>query len=234
MNEQHVPNSQYLTVDAARQLYQTGDAAHDFDHVWRVTRLAVQLAAAEGADAEVVTVAALLHDVPVEHEAFRRQHAIEAFRRQHATAVRRAHHLAAAAFARDYLMERGMPEVQVANVVHAIEAHRFRDQSIQPESLEAQCLYDADKLDSMGAIGVARAFAYAGSHDSRLYTTAWRAVPPAAAKPTGSDYTPVHEFVYKLQQLLTTLHTATARQIGQQRHQFMVEFFEQLDAEMRL
>lgn len=225
MSERCEPKSQYVTVDAARQLYQSGDAAHDFDHVWRVTQLAVQLAAAEGADVEVVTVAALLHDVPVEHEAFRRQHAV---------AVRRAHHLAAAAFARDYLLKCDMPEPQIANVVHAIEAHRFRDQSIQPESLEAQCLYDADKLDSMGAIGVARAFAYAGSHNSRLYTTAWRDVPPATAKPAGTNYTPVHEFVYKLQRLLETLHTATARQIGQQRHKFMLKFFEQLDAEMRL
>ena len=216
-------DSPYLSIEAARQLYHAGDAAHDFDHVQRVTQLACRIAAAEGADGEVVQVAALLHDVPL---------AVD--KKTDQQEVRRSHHLAAADFARAYLSSRAMPAAQVENVVHAIEAHRFRDQSIQPRTLEAQCLYDADKLDSIGAIGVARAFAYAGSHDSRLWTIAWRAVPPFEQKPSGADYTPVHEFVYKLQKLLAMLYTETARQIGQQRHQFMQDFFEQLDAEIRL
>lgn len=217
-----IAESAYLPLDVARQLYQTGDAAHDFDHVWRVTCLAVHLAEAEGADTGVVQIAALLHDVPVEPDA-----------QSNATAIRRAHHLLAADFARQLLTERGMPTAQIDNVVHAIEAHRFRDQSIQPQTLEAQCLYDADKLDSMGAIGVARAYAYAGSHDNRLWTMSVSTV-LSAQKPTGDDYTPTHEFVYKLQKLFDTLHTTTARQIGQQRHQVMMQFFEQLDVEMRL
>ena len=222
VSKSHVDNP-FLPLDVARQLYFAGDAAHDFDHVLRVTRLACQLAIAEGADQDVVQVAALLHDVPIAEETA-----------TDAQQVRRVHHLAAADFARRYLLEHNMPIAQVDNVVHAIEAHRFRDQSIQPQTLEAQCLYDADKLDSMGAIGVARAFAYAGSHETRLWTTPWRTVPPITEKPTGADYTPVHEFVYKLRRLLATLHTETARQIGQQRHQFMQDFFEQLDAEIRL
>jgi uncharacterized protein len=122
---------------------------------------------------------------------------------------------------------------RIENVVHCIAAHRFRDQSLQPQTLEAQCLYDADKLDSIGAIGVARAFAFAGAHGNRLWTEPYGATPPAEAKPSGADYTPVHEFVYKLQRLLATLHTPTARQIGEERHAFMVTFHEQLDAEMR-
>jgi uncharacterized protein len=165
----------------------------------------------------VVLLAALLHDVPTDH---------------HATA-RAAHHLAAADFAQQYLTQRGMALKRIENVVHCIAAHRFRDQSLQPQTLEAQCLYDADKLDSIGAIGVARAFAFAGAHGNRLWTEPYGATPPAEAKPSGADYTPVHEFVYKLQRLLATLHTPTARQIGEERHAFMVTFYEQLDAEMR-
>lgn len=214
--------SQYLSTDAARALYAAGDAAHDFDHVWRVTRLADQLAKAEGADVEVARVAALLHDVPVAA-----QTAIDPAQ------LRKAHHLAAADFARTYLTTQGMPTAQIDNVVHCIEAHRFRDQSVQPVTLEAKCLYDADKLDSIGAIGVARAFAYAGNSNNRLWTTPWPAVPLISEKPTGADYTPVHEYVYKLQQLLDTLHTETARRLGRARHQFMGDFFEQLDREMR-
>lgn len=214
--------SSFLPLDTARRLYSTGDAAHDFDHVWRVTALACRLAAAEGADVDVVGTAALLHDVPVEAQLD-----------VDATQLRQAHHLAAADFARVYLADQGMPTQQIDNVVHCIEAHRFRDQSVQPRTLEAKCLYDADKLDSMGAIGVARAFAYAGNDNNRLWTTPWQEVPPIAAKPTGAEYTPVHEYVYKLQRLLATLYTPTARRIGEARHQFMVDFFEQLDREMR-
>jgi uncharacterized protein len=208
----------FLSEDEARQFYTGGDSAHDFDHVLRVTRMGERLATAEGADATVVRLAALLHDVAITDD----------------QATRRAHHLAAADFARRYLTERGLAAERVANVVHCIEAHRFRDQSIQPQTLEAQCLYDADKLDSIGAIGVGRAFAFAGRYDSRLWTIPWMATPPISAKPTGPEYTPVHEFVYKLQWLLATLYTATARDLGAQRHAYMVAFFTQLDAEMQV
>lgn len=217
MSKQRQLDSTYLSESQAQQLYQQGDAAHDFDHVRRVAHWAVQIARTEGADEEVVLLAALLHDVPTTH---------------YATA-RAAHHLAAADFAQQYLTQRGMASKRIENVVHCIAAHRFRDQSLQPQTLEAQCLYDADKLDSIGAIGVARAFAFAGAHGNRLWTEPTWAVPSAEVKPSGADYTPVHEFVYKLQRLLATLHTPTARQIGEQRHAFMVTFYEQLDAEMR-
>jgi uncharacterized protein len=203
-------------IDEARirQLYVAGDAAHDFDHVLRVTHLATRIATAEGADVTVVRAAALLHDLPVPD------------------GTRTAHHLAAAEFAHSYLARMGVDADQVENVVHCIQAHRFRDQSIQPRTLEAKCLYDADKLDSIGAIGVGRAFAFAGSHGNRLWNQPYIDVPPDVAKPVGADYTPVHEYVYKLSRLLATLHTETARHIGQRRHEFMVRFFEQLDAEM--
>lgn len=203
-----------LNEEEIRQLYVDGDAAHDFDHVLRVTRLAERIAAAEGADVEVVRAAALLHDVPI------------------AVGERKAHHLAAADFARDYLSTRGVDAAQVENIVHCIQAHRYRDQSIQPQTLEARCLYDADKLDSIGAIGVGRAFAFAGSHNSRLWNQPWTDAPPDAEMPIGADYTPVHEYVYKLKRLLATLHTESARRIGQGRHEFMVHFFEQLDKEV--
>lgn len=208
-----------LSEEEARALYDTGDAAHDFDHVLRVARLAERIAAAEGADLTVVRLAALLHDVPVHTDAA-------------GNPLRGAHHLAAATHARTLVAGRGLDAARTANVVHCIEAHRFRDRTIVPETLEARCLYDADKLDSIGAIGIGRAFAFAGAHDARLWTEPWRQAPGDEAKPAGADYTPVHEFVYKLQRLLATLHTDTARAIGTERHRFMVTFYDRLDAEM--
>jgi uncharacterized protein len=213
----------YLTIDDARALYAQGDAAHDFDHVLRVTQLATQIAAAEGADQTVVRLAALLHDAPVDNLAGVVTDT---------TVVRSGHHRAAAAFAGEYLRGRGLAEERIANVVHCIAAHRFRDSSVQPQTPEAKCLYDADKLDSIGAIGVARAFAYAGAHANRLWTMPHTAIDMAASPPSEPDYTPVHEYVYKLHRILETLHTDTARAIGARRHVVMQQFFEQLDQEM--
>ncbi len=210
--------NELLSIEAARELYRAGDAAHDFDHVLRVTSLADQIAAAENADRTVVHLAALLHDLPVAAAA--------------GADHRTAHHLRAAARARHLLRERGADAALIEQVVHCIEAHRFRDRTAQPATLEARCLYDADKLDSIGAIGVARAFAYAGAHGSRLWTKPAAAIADAENDRSTADYTPVHEFVFKLRHLLATLHTPTARAIGERRHAVMVEFFAQLDAEL--
>lgn len=203
-----------LSESRVRQLYLSGDVAHDFDHVLRVTQMGLRIAQAECADSEVVRAAALLHDLPVSGE------------------VRATHHFAAADFAADYLSAAGMDAPRVENVVHCIRAHRYRDRSVLPQTLEAQCLYDADKLDSIGAIGVARAFAHAGCYGNRLWSQPADGVPPQSAQPAQPEYTPVHEFVYKLRQVLATLYTPTARKIGEQRHDFMARYFKQLDAEM--
>ncbi len=203
-----------LSESKIRQLYLAGDVAHDIDHVLRVTQLGLRIAHAENADPEVVRAAALLHDLPVSGRG------------------RTTHHFAAAEFAAEYLSAAGMDASRIENVVHCIRAHRYRDRSVQPHTLESKCLYDADKLDSIGAIGVARAFAHAGNYTNRLWTQPATDVPPQTAQPEPPEYTPVHEFVYKLRQVLTTLYTPTARKIGERRHEFMVRYFEQLDAEM--
>ncbi len=206
---------------AALYAAQESDAAHDSDHVLRVMRLAVQIARAEGADVDVVRLAALLHDVPLPDA--------------QGAEARDGHHRAAARFARSFLRARGLPQAYIEQVAHCIEAHRFRDSSLRPQTLEARVLYDADKLESIGAIGVARAFAYAGRHGSRLWTHSAAQVEAdaqQAAPPQGPDYTPVHEYVFKLRRLYDTLHTETARRLGRERHAVLLAFFAALDAEM--
>lgn len=205
-----------VTVEFARALYQDSGGGHDFDHVLRVTALAERIATAEGADLAVVRTAALLHDV-AENQG------------------RDDHHLRGAEMAREILADQ--PVAFVDAVAHAIEAHRFRADPA-PCSLEAQCLSDADKLDAIGAIGVARAYAYAGSHDTALWKRSWRVIAAEAGDAVrspaalGGDYTPVHEFVYKLDRIPARLYTATARAIAVQRQRFMREFFERLDEEV--
>jgi uncharacterized protein len=211
-----------ISLDAARQLYERSGSGHDFDHVLRVLALAQEIATAEGADRTVVSTAALLHDVG-ESEG------------------RVDHHLRGAAIAREILLDQ--PPEFVEAVAHAIEAHRFRAEPA-PSTLEAQVVSDADKLDAIGAIGVARAFAHAGSRGTALWRTPWRQI--ANASPSsqpldagsgprvlGADYTPVHEFVYKLNRIPERLYTATARAIAAERLEFMRAFFDRLDAEMQ-
>lgn len=201
----------YLTEDEARSLYGEGDSAHDFDHVLRVVRMAVRLAQAEGANERVVRLAALLHDLP--------------------TGARLDHEAGAADFAERLLRERGLPADESLNVAHCIRSHRWRQRDVLPQTPEARCLFDADKLDAMGAIGVARAFAYAGAHRNRLWLESAEEVAQSDA-PQGSDYTPVHEYVFKLRHLLDALHTPTARRLGAERHEAMRAFFLCLDAEL--
>jgi len=209
-----------LTIEHARILYERGggdrSGDHDFDHVLRVLKLAERIAAAEGADLAVVRTAALLHDVGE-------------------STGRQDHHLRGAAIAREILADQ--PPAFVEAVAHAIEAHRFRADPA-PRTLEAQILSDADKLDAIGAIGIARVFAYAGNRGTPLWRVPWREIAAetgdanAAPKRLGDDYTPVHEFVYKLDRIPERLYTATARAIAAERQAFMRAFFDRLDAEM--
>ena len=201
-----------ITVEEARKYYAGADAAHDFDHVLRVLALAERIGRAEGADMEVLRAAVLLHDVARAEE--------------ERTGV--CHAKAGAQRAREILA--GRPPQKVEAVAEAIAAHRFRDE-VTPQSLEAKVLYDADKLDSIGAIGVARAYALAGKRGQRL----WAPVPPdyngEDADP--NEHTPVHEFVFKLSRLKDTLFTTTARRIAEGRHRYMVAFFQRLEREVR-
>ena len=198
-----------LTVEKARLLYGEHGAAHDFSHVLRVLRLAERIAEAEGADVSVVRTAALLHDVGVGVD-------------------RARHHLVGARLATELLA--GEPEAFVTAVSHCIVAHRFRYPP-EPATLEAKCLSDADNLDAIGAIGIARAFVYAGEHGSPLWTVPV-AQAEAEATPTAIAYTPVHEFVFKLRRVKDRLYTDVARRIAEERHRYMVAFFQRLDQEV--
>ncbi len=195
-----------ISVDEARRLYEENDSAHAFDHVLRVYRLAQRIGRAEGADLRVLLTAALLHDIAREEP---------------------NHHLRGAERARQLLAEYDSAFVDA--VVHCIEAHRFR-KGPKPRTLEARILQDADKLDAIGAIGVARAFAHAGHYGEPLWA------PLEEVKRSELDntsHTPVHEYWHKLRHLAERLHTPTARAIARERHAFMEAFFRRLDEECR-
>ena len=203
-----------IRIEEARRYYQGVDAAHDFDHVLRVLKMAERIGTAEGADMLVVRTAVLLHDIG--------RNAMGDL--DHATVG--AHQ------ARQILA--GHPQQRVEAVVHAIAAHRFRA-GPDPDTLEAQVVFDADKLDAIGAVGIARAFAKAGASGQRLWAplqTVGREHGPSQAD-NAQTHTPVHEYIVKLSRLRGRLYTPTGRTVAQGRHDFMVAFFERFDAESR-
>jgi uncharacterized protein len=206
-----------ISIQDARRLYSGAESAHDFDHVQRVLALAERIARAEGADLAIVRAAALLHDIARNDESL--------------TGV--DHALAAAQRAHGMLLERGATPAFVGAVCVAIRDHRFRTGG-PPQTLEARILYDADKLDAIGAIGVARAYAVAGRTGQRLWSAVDSAERLDPADPTAlpAEHTPVREFVVKLARLKQTLHTVEARRIARGRHRFMVAFFRRLTREV--
>jgi uncharacterized protein len=204
-----------ISIAEARRLYRGADAVHDFDHVLRVLRLAERIGQAEGADLSIVRAATLLHDIG----------------REEAAAAGVDHAALGARRAREILAGRPAPTVEA--VAHAIAAHRFRTDP-EPATLEAQVLFDADKLDDIGAVGVARAFAYGGAQRQRLWAPI-ESVDRDRWEAEGDDptvHTPVHEFAVKLSRIKDLLFTPTARTIAADRHDAMVAFFERLSEEV--
>jgi uncharacterized protein len=207
------------TLEQAQSWYPT-DPVHGFDHVQRVYRLAGHIAQAEGADLTIVQAAALLHDA-------------QDNRQPPAAHTRLTHQHASADFAWDVLTAEGWPEDRIAAVQHCIRAHRFRDNSEPPQTLEAKILFDADKLDAIGATGVVRAVGYAITHANPPYAEPSQHFLSTGETVEGEPHSAYHEYLYKLSKLKDRLYTPTAQAIAAERHRVMAEFFEQLASEMR-
>ncbi len=208
-----------ITIAEARRHYDEHDAAHDFDHVLRVWELAQRLGPAEGADMEILQGAALLHDVG----------------RPEQSRTGRCHAEVGAERARVILA--GQPAAKVAAVAQAIAEHRFRGDR-HPTSVEARVLYDADKLDALGAVGVARAYAAGGVRGQRLWaevSAAYAARSPLEGRDDldAKEHTPVHEYLFKLSKLPERMCTAAGSEMARERQAVMAAFFARLEREVK-
>ncbi|MDM8528021.1 HD domain-containing protein [Anaerolineales bacterium HSG24] len=191
-----------LTINQAKLFYKN-DTAHDFDHVLRVLANAKRIGEAEEANMAILQTAVLLHDIArVDQERTGKDHALVGAER-----------------ARQILTDLAYQPEFIQAVYHAIITHRFRGDN-PPTTLEAKILYDADKLDSIGAIGIARVFAYAGHINRPL----WR--------DDTNEYTALQEYNRKLVKIKDRLFTVSARQIAIGRHRFTSTFMEQITAEI--
>jgi uncharacterized protein len=189
------------------------DTAHDEGHVRRVVANAKKLAEVEGAELAVVLPAAWLHDCVV----------IAKNSAERSSASRLA-----AKRAGGFLREAGYPAKHIAAIEHAIEAHSFSAR-VAPQTLEAKVVQDADRLEALGAVGIARTLITGGANGTPFYDPA----EPFPITRAADDRTSIIDhFFTKLLLLADTMQTAAGRDAAQQRAQFLKQYLTQLGSEI--
>lgn len=196
-----------LTAEHVKGTLAGESSGHDWFHVERVWKMALRLAENEGADRFIVELAALLHDI-----------ADWKFSGDEAAGPREA---------RAWLESVGVDSATVDHVCDIIARLSFKGAGV-PDSMptkEGMVVQDADRLDALGAIGIARAFAYGGHKNRELYNPSITpTVHQSFEQYKGSNGTTVNHFYEKLLLLKHRMNTQTAKQIAEQRHAFMEEF----------
>jgi uncharacterized protein len=197
----------------AAAFFRSARGSHDWDHTERVRTLCLKIGRKEKADLGVLELAALLHDIGREAEDRSRG--------------RLCHARSGAARARVLLERLGCDRATVAAVTGCIRTHRFR-RGGAPRTLEARVLFDADKLDSIGAVGVGRAFLFAGEVGARLHDPA---IDVRKTKPYTREDTAYREYLVKLGRVRDRMTTREGRRLAAGRHRFMAAFFARLNKE---
>lgn len=200
-------------LDFASNLFREDSSGHDMDHTLRVYRTALRLAEEEGADPELTGLIALLHDVddvklfPGTNPGL--EHAVS------------------------FLRSQEVSEDRISAICHAIRQISFAgEDSVVPDTPEGKCVQDADRLDAIGAMGIARAFAYGGAHRRRMYDPAQ----PPKLHMSGEEYrssksTTINHFYEKLLQLESRMNTESARDLAAARTAYMRGFLEEFFSE---
>ena len=190
------------------------DSAHDKEHVYRVLANAMVIAEAEEAvDYDILICACLLHDIG---------------RPDQIRDPSLCHAQVGAEKAYTWLLDRGFPECFAQAVRSCILTHRFR-KNLPPQSLEAKILFDADKLDVVGAIGVARTLVYKGTVSAPLYTRMDGKISDGREDKIPSFF---QEYCYKLEKLYDRFYTDRGRELALQRRAAAVRFYENLYEEV--
>lgn len=177
----------------AKDIFSADSSGHDYHHTLRVWALARTIGEAEGADMAVVELAALLHDVD-----------------DHKLSPDTAENKDRAA---GFLRSQGVEEDRIKEILRIIDRISFSRNRLPPDTLEGKCVQDADRLDALGAIGVARTFAFGGSHG--------RAIHDPEGQDRGSS---IAHFYDKLLLLKDRMNTETGRRMALHRHEYLKNF----------
>ena len=197
------------------------DAAHDYDHLLRTMSLAESIQACEGGNPATIQAAVALHDIGQAREA---RHGGD-------------HALIGADMAGELLTGTRFPQESIPAVQQAIREHRMTGGLI-PRTLEGRILYDADKIDCLGAIGIGRLYIITGRYNQKVYSP----VPDDIIEPIDPtliralrrrpDYSPSIEFQLLFANLPDRMTTATGRELAHERYAFMETFFTRLRKEV--
>lgn len=199
----------------AKKYFESAKGSHDFEHTERVLNLCIHIGKKEKADMDVLKIAAILHDIKR--------------REQDDVLGEICHAELGAAEAENILGKYGFKKDFIEKVVHCIKTHRFRGKNI-PETKEAKILYDADKLDSIGAVGIGKAFLFAGEVGAKLHNPG---IDVEKTKEYSKEDTAYREFLVKLVKIKDKLTTKEGKRIAKERHKYMVGFFERLNKEVK-
>ncbi len=199
------------TIDLVKEKLDGAEAGHDWFHIERVWKLSLKIQEKEGGDKLIIELAALLHDIadPKFHN---------------------GDETLASKIVNDFLTEQNLdPDIR-EKVIFIIENMSFKNRNDAPENLplELKIVQDADRLDAIGAIGIARTFNFGGYKNNLIYH------PDISPKlnQTKEEYkksngTTINHFYEKLLLLKDLLNTDTAKRIAEPRHQFMLQFLEE-------
>ena len=191
------------------------DSAHDAEHIYRVLYNALQIAKAEeNVNYDILITACLLHDIG---------------RREQFADHSLCHAVVGAEKACRFLLEQGYAPEFAEAVAHAIRTHRFR-KAMQPETLEAKILFDADKLDVTGAIGIARTLMYKADMAEPLY----HMLPDGRISDGTEDLGPsfFREYKFKLETMYDRFSTKTGETLARHRQRIAADFYESLYREV--
>jgi uncharacterized protein len=190
-------------------------ASHGRDHVKRVYELCLKIGKKEKADLTILSLAALFHDIGRKEE--------------QVSGGKVCHAQVGAEKAGRFFDQLGISDPIKRAVLHCIRSHRFRGKQV-PESLEARILFDADKLDSIGAIGIGRAFLFAGEVGAKLHNAHKDLSKTVSYSREDTAY---REFQVKLIKIKDRMLTPRGKTMAEGRHRFMIRFFKRLDEEIK-
>lgn len=190
-------------------------SSHDLDHTMRVHNMCVYIWEKEWANIEILKIAALMHDIgrPKQHE----------------TKWKVCHAEFGTLLAKEILEELSLCKNKIDQILHCISTHRFRKWN-PPESLEAKILFDADKLDSMWAVWIWRAFMYANEVWAKLHNE--ESIDILSTEEHWPEDTAYREYIFKLSKIKDRLFTESAIKMAVEKHKIMATFFENLNNEV--